>query len=334
MAKGANQKLKMLYLAKIFLEETDEECPLTLKEITERLHQYDVNADRKTLYQDFEELRRFGLDIISVNEGKHYGYYLGSRTFELPELKLLVDSVQSARFISGRKSAELIEKIGKLAGPHEAKHLKRQVFLNGRIKSMNESIYYTVDRIHAAIEEDRQVKFQYYRWNVKKEAQLRREGAWYEVSPWALVQEDENYYLIAYDADADQIKHYRADKILHLEALDVKRRGQEAFGAYDLPKYMNRLFSMFAGEEQRVMLEAENGMANILIDRFGKDIPIIEADPDHFRTYVDVEVSDQFLGWIIALGDGIRISGPPQVIDQMKRITKRLQEQYEDDQKS
>lgn len=332
MAKGENQKLKMLYLAKIFREETDEEHPMSVNEIIAALHAYDVNADRKTLYQDFEELRKFGMDIILVNEGRRYGYYLGARDFELPELKLLVDSVQSSKFISEKKSAELIEKIGRLGGRHEAKLLQRQVYLSGRIKSMNESIYYTIDRIHAAIGENVQVKFRYFRWNIKKEAQLRREGAWYVVSPWALVQEDENYYLVAYDANDEKIKHYRADKILQIEALTEKRCGQEAFARYDLPKYTTRVFSMFAGEMQRVMLEARNDMANVLIDRFGKDIPIIEVDADHFRTYVDVEVSGQFLGWIIALGDGIRISGPPAVTAQMQQVAGRLKEQYGEDQ--
>ena len=332
MAKGANQKLKMLYLAKIFMEETDEEHPKTLKEIIAALSAYDVNADRKTLYQDFEELRRFGFDIVSVNEGKRYGYYLGEREFELPELKLLVDSVQSAKFISEKKSAELIRKIGKLTSREEARHLQRQVYLSGRIKSMNESIYYTVDRIHAAIEENAQVRFQYFQWNIRKEAQLRRDGAWYQVSPWALLQEEDNYYLVAYDAADGKIKHYRADKILHIAACEEKRLGSEVFAEYNLPHYTTRLFGMFAGQEQRVMLEAENRMANVLIDRFGKDIPIIGMDADHFRTYVDVEVSGQFLGWIIALGDSVKISGPPEVTEQMRQTAERLRRQYDEDQ--
>lgn len=331
MRKGENQKLKMLYLAQIFLEQTDEAHPMSLKEITSALSACGVNADRKTLYEDFEELRHFGLDIIQMNEGKFYGYYLGARTFETPELKLLVDSVQSAKFISGKKSAELIGKIEKLTSIHEAKHLRRQVYLSGRNKSMNETVYYTVDRIHSAIEADVQIRFQYFSWNTKKEPQLRRNGEKYTVSPWALVWDDENYYLVAYDAEEEKIKHYRVDKILHIGETKARRLGREAFAKYDLPQYTTRLFSMFAGEQQRVMIEAQNRMANILIDRFGPQIPIIEVDADHFRTYVDVEVSGQFLGWIIALGDGIRITGPPSVTMQMQRIAERLMRQYGDE---
>ena len=207
MARGNNQKLKMLYLSKIFMEETDENHGLTLPEITERLNSYDVNADRKTLYQDFEELRTFGLDIIADQEGKYHYYKLASREFELAELKLLVDCIQSAKFISERKSSELIRKLEHLVSNYQARHLHRQVYISGRVKTMNESVYYSIDVLHTALNTDRKIRFQYFQWNVKKEMELRKNGAWYEVSPWSLSWDDECYYLIAYDAEDAKIKH-------------------------------------------------------------------------------------------------------------------------------
>ena len=187
--KGVHQKLKMLYLAKIISEETDDQHALTMPEILTKLAAYGVNADRRTIYNDFDELRTFGFDLIVTKDGHNYYYHLGSREFELPELKLLVDSVQSAKFITDKKSAELIHKLEGLVSKYEGKQLHRQVIISGRIKSMNESIYYNVDKLHEAIGSGCQIRFQYYQWNVRKEMELRREGAWYQVSPWALMWE-------------------------------------------------------------------------------------------------------------------------------------------------
>ena len=207
MAKGPNQKLKLLYLMKIFMEETDDAHGLTMPELIGKLNAYGVNADRKTLYQDMEELRTFGLDIIGEQEGRKWYYYLGAREFELPELKLLVDSVQSAKFMTDKKSSELIHKIESLASRYVAKKLQRQVFITGRVKTMNESIYYNVDRLHEAIGTDSQIRFKYYQWNVNKEMELRRDGEWYQTSPWSLRWDDENYYLIAYNSEDGTLRH-------------------------------------------------------------------------------------------------------------------------------
>ena len=211
--KGENQKLKMLYLVQLFSRETDDTHKLTMPEIIAKLAADGVNADRKTLYQDFEELRRFGFDIISEKDGRNYYYYLGSRDFELPELKLLVDSVQSAKFITDKKSDQLIKKLESLVSKYEGSQLHRQVIISGRVKTMNESIYYNVDKIHAAIGEDRQIRFKYFDWNLKKEMEPRYGGRWYQLSPWALMWDDEKYYLVAYDSKHETIIHYRVDKM-------------------------------------------------------------------------------------------------------------------------
>ena len=328
MAKGPNQKLKMLYLMKIFMEETDDTHGLTMPQLIEKLGAYGVNADRKTMYMDLEELRTFGLDIISEQEGRNWYYYIGARDFELPELKLLVDSVQSAKFMTDKKSNELIRKIESLASKHEAKQLQRQVFISGRVKTMNESIYYNVDRLHEAIGTDSQIRFKYFQWNVNKEMELRRDGEWYQTSPWGLMWDDENYYLVAYNAEDSSIRHYRVDKMLNISILDARREGKQEFKEFDLPHYTRSLFGMFGGEEKRVTIEASNDMVGVMIDRFGKDIFIVPVDDDHFSISVNVAVSDQFLGWIIALGEGVRITGPAEVVAQMRQAAQRLMKQY------
>ena len=305
--KGVNQKQKMLYLVKIFSEETDDNHYITMPEIIQKLAAYGVNADRKTLYQDFEELKDFGLDILTSQDGRSYYYYLGSRDFELPELKLLVDSVQSSKFISEHKSRDLIKKIEALASKHDANQLHRQVLIAGRVKTMNESIYYNVDKIHNAINSDRQIRFRYYDWNLEKKMEPR---------------------FVVYDARHDMITHYRVDKMKEITILDDPREGKEAFREFNIARYTSSLFGMNVGVETKVMLEGENRMVGVLIDRFGKDIIIAPVDEDHFRTTVTVAVSNHFLGWIISLGGGVRIVGPDPVVEQMQTLLKQTSEQY------
>ena len=327
--KGDNQKLKMLYLVKIFSEETDDDHYLTMPEIIHKLAAYGVNADRKTLYQDFAELKKYGLDILTLQDGRSYYYYLGGRDFELAELKLLVDSVQASKFISEHKSRELIKKIEALASNHDASQLHRQVLIAGRVKTMNESIYYNVDKLHNAINSDRQIKFRYYDWNLKKELEPRYDGMWYQLSPWALMWDDEMYYLVVYDAKHDKVTHYRVDKMKEITVLDEARQGKEAFKRFDLAKYTKSLFGMYVGEETKVTIEARNYMAGVMIDRFGKDIIIIPVDDENFRTVVTVAVSSHFLGWIISLGEDVKIVGPESVVEKMKNMIKQLSEKYE-----
>ena len=328
MAKSSNQKLKLLYLAKIFAEETDDEHGLTMAQIISALEERGIRADRKTIYTDIEELRAFGMEIIDEPAGKSWHYYLGAREFELPELKLLVDSVQSARFITDRKSKDLIGKLESLVSRHQAKQLHRQVVFSGRVKAMNESIYYSIDMLHEAISRNCRVRFHYFQWNIKKETELRRGGDWYEVSPWALLWDDDNYYLVGYDAAYQQIRHYRVDKILHMSLLDVSRDGLQAFREFNLPRYSNSLFGMFGGKETKVSLEVDNSLAGVMIDRFGKEIMMIPEDGDHFRIHVQVTVSRQFFGWVMALGEGVRILDPPEVVDQMQEEIRRLASRY------
>ena len=328
MPQSEKQRSKLLYLLKILFEETDDNHSLTLKEISAKLNAYDISADRKTLYSDFETLRSFNIDIISVKEGRDTYYHIGNRRFELPELKLLVDSVQSAKFLSARKSSELINKIESLGSRYDAKHLQRQVWISGRIKTMNESIYYNVDILHEAINSNKQVKFHYYQWNTEKKMELRKSGAWYIVSPWGLMWDDENYYLVAFDADENMIKHYRVDKMIHLQALDVDRLGRKEFKEFDLPKYTKSLFGMFSGEPTSVTLEGKNDLIGVVIDRFGKDIPIQRKNDEFFLAHVNVAVSRQFFAWVFAIGNGLKIVAPECVVEQMRKEVAWLQQHY------
>ena len=268
MAKSSNQKLKLIYLMKILLEKTDETHSITMSEIIDSLNAYNISAERKSLYDDIENLRLYGLDIIGEQQDRTFSYHVGNRQFELAELKLLVDSVQSAKFITAKKSNELIKKIEGFASKYEASQLDRQVFVAGRVKTMNESIYYNVDRIHTAIAENSRITFQYFQWNVDKEMELRHDGALYEVSPWSLSCNDDNYYLIAYDGTLDKIKHFRVDKMIHINPNGKGREGRQVFKSLDMAAYLRRMFGMYDGKPERVRIECDNSCAGMIIDRF------------------------------------------------------------------
>ncbi len=324
----ANQKLKQLYLMKILLENTDETHSMTMPEIVSSLKAYDITAERKSIYDDIEALRLYGMDIIGEKSGKTYLYHIGLRDFELAELKLLVDSVQSSKFITAKKSNELIEKIERIASKYEAKQLQRQVFVAERIKTMNESIYYNVDIIHNAIANNVKIKFQYFQWNVDKKQELRHDGEYYLISPWALSWDNENYYLIGYDHKAGIIKHYRVDKMLNISEAEEKREGKQLFRQFDMAIYAKKMFGMFDGKEQSVRIECVNSFAGVMIDRFGKSVPMIKTDEEHFAVNVTVAVSRQFLSWIISLGDGVVITAPEDVVELMKDEIRALNCRY------
>lgn len=328
MAKGANQKFKLYYLAKIMTEKTDEEHYITMPEIIDSLEKYGVTAGRKSLYNDLKDLENLGIEVEGEPVGNRYHYHVVDRQFELPELKLLVDAIQSSKFITARKSNELIKKLEALVSRYDAAKLQRQVFVSGRIKTMNESIYYNVDEIHNAIAENRKIRFQYFQWNVKKEMELRHGGAYYHISPWGLSWDNENYYLIGYDSDADMIKHYRVDKMLHIRMSEEMREGKNLFQKLDMASYAKKSFGMYGGKEESVRLLVKNSFAGIMIDRFGKDVMMIPADEEHFTVNVDVQVSSQFLSWVFALGDGVKIIAPKHVAERMKTELGRMLEQY------
>lgn len=327
MARGKNQKLKLLYLAKIMQEETDDFHSLTMPQIIEKLAAYDIEAQRKSIYDDLDALTDFGIEIIKEQVGKQTFYHVGNRRFEIAELKLLVDAIQSSKFITSKKTKQLIEKLGEEVSSYDAKLLKREVYVAGRIKNMNESIYYTVDALHNAINSNNQITFHYFSWNLKGEPEQRHNGKLYQVSPWSLLWDEDNYYLIAYDEEDKMIKHYRVDKMQDIEQMEQKRTGEAAFRQRDKGSYTRTRFGMYDGKETMVTLLCENRMANVIYDRFGRDIHVREVDKEHFEVNVDVAVSNNFLGWIIGVG-GVKIVGPDSVVEQMRKIRDKLCEEY------
>lgn len=328
MPKGTNQKFKLYRLAQIMLERTDEEHYITMPEIMEALKEYDITAERKSIYADLRDLETFGIDVEGEQVGNRYHYHVVNRPFEMPELKLLVDAIQSSKFITARKTNDLIRKLETFVSRYDAMKLQRQVYVSGRIKTMNESIYYTVDEIHNAISENKKICFQYFQWNEKKEMELRHSGAWYHISPWGLSWNNENYYLVGYDSEEEKIKHFRVDKMLHIKLSKESREGNEHFKKLDMADYAKKSFGMFGGKERTVKLLVKNNLAGVIIDRFGKDVMMIPADNEHFTVSVDIHVSKQFLGWVFSLGENIKILGPDDVVEMMKGEIGRLVGQY------
>lgn len=309
---GNFQKLKLLYIIKIFEEKTDEEHPISVEEIIESLSFYGITAERKAIYSDIKSLQTFGYDIISVR-GKKFGYYLGSRDFQFTELQLLADAVSSARFITKKKSDALLKKIGNQTSIHQAKYLSRHVNLSGKIKTFNEKIYYNVDRIHQAIAENREIEFLYFDYNYKKEKVYKRNGAKYRCSPFSLYWEDGTYYLIAFYPIYNKIVHFRVDKMENISIIDIERKNLKeisGFESTDINDYGNKLFDMFSGEEVALKLKVNNSLAGVMIDKFGMDANIIKADESNFFIMAKVFVGEPFWGWIFQFGNKVEIISP------------------------
>lgn len=328
MAKSQFQKAKLIYILEMLRENTDEEHAMSTKDIIAKLDGYGIHADRKTIYADVEELVNMGYDILKRDSRNGGGYYLASREFELAELKLLVDAVQSTRFITPKKSRELISKIEKLTSKHEAVQLQRQVYVTGRSKAENESIYYNVDAIHKAIQNDVQLEFEYLTWTPDKRLVSRKNDGTYKVSPWALIWQEENYYLAAYDEQADMIKHYRVDKMGRVKVLEYKRTGKENYDKLDVAGYTNQTFGMFGGEVKQITLCMKNELAGVMIDRFGKDISIRRNDEDTFNVRLTVSVSQQFFGWLAGLGADAKIIAPADAVDGYRNYLLKNLENY------
>lgn len=325
MSKPQNTKAKLLHLAKILTEQTDEEHPLSTAELIQKLAAQGIKVERKALYDDIETLELFGLDIGRV-KSKSNLYFVGSRVLELPELKLLVDSVQSSRFITEKKSNELIGKLETLTSVHNAKALQRQVFVSGRVKTPNEQIYYNVDAIHTAMSKGRKISFKYFEWTIDKKQEFRRGGEEYIQSPLGLSWVDNNYYLIAYSDKYDKILHFRVDKMTNIKVLgDTAQKPDEPF---DISEYTNKTFNMFGGESERVELLVHNSLIGVILDRFGKNVSILKSGSEHFTAVISVNESPMFLGWLLSFGDKMKVISPERLIDSIKNLSETISELY------
>ena len=333
MPRASRQKEKLLYLQKIMLEKTDENHPLTLGEIKDLLAGYGIQTERKSLYDDLRILEFFGLDICRTR-GTTVRYFVGSRDFEIPELKLLVDAIQSSKFITHSKSLKLIAKLEKLVSENDGKQLHREVYVTNRVKTLNEQIYYNVDELHNAISDNRMITFKYMKWAVdfggrqKIIKTERHPGKLYLVSPFALCWDDENYYLVAYDHEADKIKHFRVDKMEKISVTDKPREGADKLEDFNLARYAKSVFSMFGGEECEVKLSVDNDLIGVIADRFGTETYIIRESDTSFIVSVRVVLSPQFFAWIFGLGTKVRILSPKRAIDEYKTKIQELSAQY------
>lgn len=315
MAKQGNQKTKLLILWRELLRKADEEEPVPTAKLIDVLAREGVSAERKSIYADMEALREFGLDV-QFRKGKGAGWFVGQREFELAELKLLVDAVQSSRFISRKKSAALIKKLEGLTSENQARQLRRQVYVDNRVKTGNESVYYAIDKLHTAIAANRAVTFQYFDYDVHKQKVFRREGKRYLVSPYGLIWSDENYYLVGWDHAGEELRHYRVDKTADLTVTGLAREGDESCKKFDLAEYGQRHFHMFSGKEAKVRLRCREKFVNIMLDRFGMDAMLIPDGEGYFALTVDAVVSPQFYGWLFGLGEGVSLTSPDWAVEE------------------
>ena len=326
MPKMPNQKLKLIYLSRIMQERTDRYHGLTLSEISAALGEYGISAERKSLYDDMEALKLCGFDIRTVRDS-HVRYYLYEHTLEAAELRLLVDAVQSSKFLTAKKSNELIRKLESLGSKYEASRVHKQVYDANRLKTENEEIYGNIAAIQSAIAENRKIRCLYFEWNSYKQRLLRKNGDEYVISPWALSWDDEFYYLVAYDSEAGIIKHFRVDKMLKVRLTEEKREGNEAFADFDMAIYSKQVFGMYGGELVNVRIEADNSLAGVVLDRFGTGVTILNHG-DTFEFCAKVMVSPTFFAWVLGFGRKMKILSPESVAEQAARIAQEVVDLY------
>lgn len=326
MPKSPNQKLKLLYLYNIFVNETDQEHPLTVNELIFKLKDNGVNAERKSIYDDIDALRLFGLNIITLREGSQTKHFAASQAFELPELRLLIDAVQASRSLTAKKTSELIDKLKNLPSRYEGAQLIKQVYTAHRPKAENESIYYSIGDIHTAIDEGLQICFNYFDWNHKKQKVYRHNKAFYQISPFALVWDDEHYYMLGYDSMAQMVKHFRVDRMANVKITDFRRDGQKELESFNPAQYTGKLFGMFGGEEQAIKLVFENRLSGAMLDRFGMDILMSPVSETHAQININAVLSQQFYGWIFGFGGGVTIASPKAARQEYASLCKKAYE--------
>ena len=328
MPRMSNQKLKLLYLMRILLEQTDEDNVLTAPQLVDMLAAYDIPANRKSIYDDIEALRQFGLDII-LKDRKSGGYFIGSRDFELPELKLLIDAVQSSRLITSEKSAELIDKLSKLTNHAQAKQLNRHVYVEGRAKTLNKSVYYSIDAIHTAINENRKIQFKYFNYGTDKQRIYRKNGEEYIRTPVALCWSSDNYYLITYSLKYEHpFASFRVDRMESVEILDepTDNYGHHNF---NIVEYTQQTFGMYSGTTITATLAFDTSLVSNVLDHFGSDIMLRDNGNGRFTLNADVSASNVFLAWIAQFGGKAEILAPDSLRDAMREEMRKIFEMHE-----
>ena len=325
MPKSDNQKLKIFYILDYLQRNSHQDHPVRASELIDMLQRnYNISCERKTVYSDIQALQDYGVDIESI-PGKNGGYYIASRNFELPELKLLIDAVQSSRFLTEKKSRELIEKLCNQCSIHDARLMRRDMLVSGRVKSMNETIYYNVDAIQDAISMNRVISFRYFDWGIDGKRKYREKN--YYASPYGLCQDNENCYLLAH-SPRHGITSYRVDRMSEITITEDVRTPCPELTGKALHEHANRLFQMFAGDSVNVKMRFHKTLANVVIDRFGRDTILIPEGSEYFNFTVNVAVSPMFLSWVIGFGSKAKILYPQSVIDECRQMCQEAMAQY------
>ena len=327
MARNENGKQKLIRLIEILIRHTDEDHGLTMAEIIEKLSEYGISAERKSLYDDFLVLEELGISVFKT-KAKQTRYYIDSFMFELAELKMLVDAVQASKFITAKKSRDIISRLESFTSIHRKRELSRQVYVEDRVKTLNPASMYTVDSVHNAINSDRRLSFRYFEYDAEKKKRLRRDGEVYSVSPLSLIWSDENYYLVAYEEDSEKIKHFRIDKMLDVSVLSEKRTSSEKALSFSPSDYSRKVFGMYGGREELVTLECRERLAGVMIDRFGTE-PTFHKTDFGFKFSIRLVVSPNFFAWVMGFGEDIKILSPDSVRGEMRELLSKTKALYE-----
>lgn len=327
MARSENQKLKLAYIYRMLMEETDENHTLTVGDIIDRLGKLGVKAERKSIYDDIKSLQDLGVDVVSERSRANC-YFIGDRDFQLPELKLLVDAVASCRSIPANKSNDLIKKLGKLTSSHCAKQLERQVHVVNRVKSIREGVLYAVDKLNTAILEGKKVSFKYWEWTYERKTRLRKDGKDYIASPCALWWDNGNYYLVTYSSKYEHFVHYRVDRLKDVRVLEEQSEFNGKDNKFDISKYANAHFGMYGGELTKVRIYFDNALANPVFDQFGPEVEVYKSGKQGFEISEQVVVSPQFFSWLAGFGDGAKLLTPSAVVKDFKKFLNNILKNY------
>ena len=310
-----SKKLIPLYLQQLFLERTDKTHFVRMPEIKKYLEEKGINADRRTIYSAISLLSDVDFNIVGVQEKGNYKYHLPERQFDSNEIKILIDSVSASKFLTEKKSRELIKKLKTLGSSFDNESFNRRVLLDKRVKSMNDRIFKNLDSIYAAISMNSQITFQYVRWNPERKLDLLRSGKEFAASPYAVSLSDDNYYLVAFDKRTNGLRHYRIDKMQSIKLTYETREGKEHFKSFDMVEYSKKTFGMFGGVEESISIEAPNNLAGVFIERFGDSVRLRPSfeNKECFIARFTICISPQFFGWLVGLGGKIKILSPDSV---------------------
>ena len=321
-------RIKLLKIWEILCQETDEEHPIESTVLIERLADIGIPCERKTIYRDIEALKEYGYEV-ECERGKKNQYYVLDRSFDLPELHILLDAVQAASFITPKKTKEIVNKIADLAGSRKGEVLKRNIVSFNTTKSQNEQIYYVVDEIVRAISKRKKIEFKYFDYDANHNKVYRKDGGRYVMNPYSTVFSDDNYYLLCYNDKYKNIIHYRVDRMDSVKMLNDDIVPLDEGSQFNVTQHKKELFGMFTGQEEDVRFEIEKSLLDVVFDRFGSDIKVMPCGDDKYTFTAQVQVSPIFIGWCCAFGKKVKIVSPDNVVERLKNHLKEMGEQYE-----